>query len=434
MYHHNFLWRPRRGRPAIALALGLIFSSPMAGLAEAPAQSLTLPQAVSQALAQNPTLQVFTPRLTGLEGKRLTADQKPAFELGFEAENILGSGELNGLDGAEYTLSLSSVIELGGKRQARTEAAIGRYALVEAERRAEALALLGDITRSFIVALSLQEKMQLAADAVDLAESSYNIVSQRAERGAAPRAEVLRARAQRTQTQLQQDRLRAAYESNLMALATLMGRETVDFTRLQGNLFASDPSDSFASLFERARDNPEIRVFASQERLRDAELALARSQARSDVRWQVGTRYLEETRDTALVAGISVPLFSGRRNRGEVQAAQAARDEVGLRREGALLALRSRLYEAWHLHQQALTTVDAMRNRVIPDLHEALDLTRTAYEQGRYGYVDWQMAQRELLTAQRELVDAATTALLNQALIEQLTAQSLAATEGSSGY
>ena len=426
MYHHDFLWRPRRGRRAILLALGLIFS-PTAVLAEAPAQPLALPEAVSEALELNPGLQVFTPRLKGLEGKRLTADQNPAFELGFEAENVLGSGPFNGIDGAEYTLSLSSVIELGGKRQARTGVVSGRYGLVEAERRAEALALLGNVTRSFISALAMQEKLQLAADAVALAESTHNMVRQRAERGATPQAEVLRARAELTQSRLEQDRLRAAFDGSRMALATLLGRETADFERLRGDLFAFSPPDNFASLFERASDNPDIQVLASEERLREAELALARSQSQSDVRWQVGTRYMEETGDSALVAGVSMPLFSDRRNRGEVRAAQAARNEVGFRRESALLALRARLYEAYRLRQQAVATVETMQARELPDRREALELTRTAYEQGRYGYVEWVTAQRELIAARRNRVDAATTALLNQALIEQLTAQSMTA-------
>ncbi|SRR6056297_740355 len=434
MYHHDYMWRPCRGRHAIILALGLIFFSPMAVFAKADAQTLTLPQAASRALAQNPALQVFTPRLTGLEGERMTADQNPAFELGFEAENVLGSGELDGLDAAEYTLSLSSVIELGGKRQARTGVVSGRYGLVEAERRAEALALLGNVTRSFIGTLALQENLQLAADAVALAESTHDIVRQRAERGAAPRAEVLRARAELTQSQLERDRLQATFDSSLMALATLLGREAADFHRLEGDLFAFSAPDSFASLFERARDNPDIRVFASEERLREAELALARSQSRSDVRWQVGTRYLEETGDSALVASVSVPLFAESRNRGEVQAAQAARNEVGLRRESALLVLRARLYEAYRLHQQGVSTAERMQSRVLPDLRTALELTRGAYEQGRYSYMEWVTAQRELLAARRIRVGAATTALLNQALIEQLTAESMTAAGSGSSH
>ena len=74
-----------------------------------------------------------------------------------------------------------------------------------------------------------------------------------------------------------------------------------------------------------------IQVYASERRMRDAEIQLAKSQSESDIRWQVGARRFEETGDTALVVGVSMPLFAGRRNRGEVQAAAAARDEAALR-------------------------------------------------------------------------------------------------------
>ena len=123
--------------------------------------------------------------------------------------------------------------------------------------------------------------------------------------------------------------------------------------------------------------------------------------------------------------GHSVPLFSDSRNQGRIQAAQAAREAVSLRRDGALLKLRARLYEAYQLHVQAVDAATTMQSEVIPDLERALGLTRDAYEQGRYSYIEWQSAQRELLTGQRNLVDAATRALLNQALIEQLTGESL---------
>ncbi|MEC8897292.1 MAG: TolC family protein, partial [Pseudomonadota bacterium] len=129
--------------------------------------------------------------------------------------------------------------------------------------------------------------------------------------------------------------------------------------------------------------------------------------------------------------GLSVPLFSGRRNRGEVQAALAARDEVRFRREDTLLRLHSRLFDAYHLRQQSIETVEQIRSQMLPDLTEALTQTREAYENGRYSYVEWTAAQRELLSAREALVDAATTALLNQALIEQLTAQPLATVPGA---
>ncbi len=428
MYYCDF-WRcPRAGLPTLLLSFILALTGSVSTAAAPGDQSLSLADAIAQALAQNPTLQVFDTRLTGLEGQQITAQQSPALELGFEAENILGAGDYERLDQAEYTLSLSSVLELGDKRLARANVISGRYALVSAQRQAEALGLAGDITRQFISALALQEKLQLADEAVELTQSTLASVKHRAEQGAAHRAELLRARVQVTESQLARDQLRASYESNLMALAALLGKDSVDFSHIDGSLFTFTTPASFESLFQRASNNPGIRVFASEASMRDAELALVRSQSRSNVRWQVGARYFEDSGDSALVAGFSIPLFPGDRNRGELQSAQAARAAITLRRDSALLELRSRLYEAYQLHNQAVTMANALSDQVVPDLQQALALTRTAYQQGRYSYFEWLSAQQELLAAQRNRVDAATTALLNQALIEQLTGESLAAT------
>lgn len=397
-----------------------------ASLAYAGNKPLTLPEALSRAMAQNPSLQVFDLRLNGLEGRRLTADQNPALEAGLEVENFLGSDNLRGVDGAEYTLSLSSVLELGDKRQTRVSVVDSRYGRVEAERRAETLDVLGQVTQRFVATLALQEKLQLAAEAVALAEATHEIVARRADQGAAPQAEVMRARAALTRSRIEQSRLRATYESRKMALASLWGDTSPDFQILEGDLFQFGSSDNFDALYQRVSDSPAIQIYASEQRIREAEIQLTRSQSESDIRWQVGIRRFEETDDSALVAGFSVPLFSGRRNRGEVQAALAARDEVRFRREDTLLRLHVRLYDAYHLRQQSIEAVAQIRSQMLPDLTEALNQTREAYERGRYSYVEWTAAQRELLSARQALVDTATTALLNQALIEQLTAQPLA--------
>ena len=403
--------------------LALAFGS---ALAHAGNKPLTLSEALSRAMAQNPGLQVFDFRLQGLEGRRVTADQNPALEAGLEVENFLGSDNLEGVDGAEYTLSLSSALELGGKRQARASVVNSRYGRVEVERRAETLDLLGQATQHFVATLALQEKLQLAAEAVALAEATHEIVTRRVDRGASPQAEVMRAKAALTRSRIEQSRALSEYESRKIALASLWGDTRLDFQSLEGDLFQFGSSDSFEILYQRVSESPAIQIYASERRVREAEVQLSRSQSESDIRWQVGIRRFEETDDTALTAGLSVPLFSGRRNRGEVQAALAARDEVQYRREDTLLRLHSRLFEAYRQRQQNIEAVEQIRGQMLPDLSDALSQTREAYQKGRYSYVEWTAAQRELLSARQALVDAATMALLNQALIEQLTAQPLA--------
>lgn len=412
------------------LLCGLIVL-PLNALAS-PSATFSLAEASRLALQNNPQLQVFQWRLKTLDAQRQTAALKPAYEIGLEAENLLGSDEFAGVDSAEWTLSLSSIIELGQQRHARVGVAQSRLALAQAEREARALDVLGELTQTFIRALALQEKLQVAQDAVELAQSSLELIRRRVERGAAPEAERLRAQAALTQARLHQRALAAELESRKLALSTLWGAGEVDFSTLAGDLYHLTQPADFQTLFDRVADSPALQVFASESRLRDAQLALIRSQSGTDIQWSLGVRRFEVNGAAALTAGVSVPLAAGRRNRGEVQAALAERQIVDYDRDVALLALHARLFAAWQTHQYSAAAARQMRSEVLPDLEQALEQTQRAYAQGRYNYADWVAAQRELLDARLALIDAATAALLNQALIEQLTAEPLAASASHS--
>jgi len=127
----------------------------------------------------------------------------------------------------------------------------------------------------------------------------------------------------------------------------------------------------------------------------------------------------------ALVAGFSIPLFTAERNRGAERSAVAAREEVGVRREAALINLHSQLFNAFQNRQQAITTINTLQTNTIPLLDQALSETRAAYESGRYSYLEWVAARQELLNARATLIDAAAAALSYGAEIEQLTAEPL---------
>ena len=393
--------------------------------AQSKEERLTLPSALSRVIERNPSLKVFNFRLKGIKGLRVTADQSPAYEAGLQVENAFGSGAFHGLEQAEYTLSLSSVIELGDKRRARVNAVSSRYALVDAQREAETLDLLGKVTQRYVVALALQEKLGLAEQAVALNEATLNIAERRVKQGASPNSEVLRARAALAQSRISQAALITEFDIQKTELASFWGDTQANFKRLEGNLFRVEPGKSFDLLYQRVSRSPMIRVYASEKRMRDAQVKLAQSESETDIRWQLGARRHEATGDTALVVGLSVPLFTERRNRGEVQAALAARDEVAYRRQEALLEVHSLLFDAYQTRQHSISAVEQFQSLVIPTLTEALTLTQKAYESGRYSYLEWVSAQRDLLGAREAMVEAAAKALLNQVLIEELTAQPL---------
>lgn len=390
-----------------------------------PQPTLTLDKAIERTLAQNPQLHQFTLVRQSILAQRETSELPPGFTLGLDVENAAGSGSKKGTNAAEVTLSLSSVIEMGDKLMSRISVVDANLDVFELNRQAQTLDVLGKLTSAFIRSLTTQEQLKLSTEAVKLSEALHKKVRKRAQRGAASDAEIMRARAMLTQARLRHSNVLKNLERQKITLSRHWGETQPGFLNLQGDLFAFGQELAFDALFEKVKQSPAIDVFASEKRLKDAELRLAKSQNSADLSWQFGVRRFEETEDTALTLGVSIPLFSQSRNTGEVKRVLAERSAVEFKRSDALLKLYVQLYKVYSLRQQNINTYRQLKISVIPDLEKALFLTRAAYDRGRLKYQDWIAAQKELLSAKQQMIESASDALLNQAIIEQLTAEPL---------
>ena len=140
-------------------------------------------------------------------------------------------------------------------------------------------------------------------------------------------------------------------------------------------------------------------------------------------------RRFQANDDSALVAGFSMPLFSSNRNSGAVSTALAQRNEISVQKEVALLSMHTQLFHAFHNRRQAILAAKELQSTIIPALSNALKETQTAYQRGRYGYLEYVSARQELLNARRTLIESASSALTYGAEIEQLTAEPLSATQ-----
>jgi len=415
---------PKRVLMSIAL-ISLTISMPTT----ASDSSLTLSSAIQRTIDKNPSLKVFEFRDTSLQSAAEVARLLPAYEVGVEAENFGGSGELSGTDGAEITVALSSVIELGGKRSARINIASERRTLLDAAKQVRSLELLGEVTRRYGEVLAAQLQVSLTLEASGLANDALNSVTARSQAGATTDAEVKRAKAAVAQAALAHSSAQRQLDYRKIALAALWGQSNPDFSRVEGNLFQFGTDVDFKVLYTRLQDNPAVQIFAAEERVKDAQVRLAKTHSRSDISWSVGVRQMNDSDDTALVAGFSLPLFTSKRNASIVSAAIAERDELLVEKDIALLNLHAQLFRAFHNRKQAITTSNALQDTIIPALEQALEGTKIAYERGRYGYLEYVSARQELLSARRMLIEAATAALLYGAEIEQLTAEPLSASQ-----
>ncbi|MCG8314317.1 MAG: TolC family protein [Pseudomonadales bacterium] len=402
--------------------MGGISSLPINANAES---ALTLKDAIAQTLERNPQLYQYTFAQEIFDAQKQTKALRPPIELEFEIENFAGSGDTQGFDGAESTLLLSSVIEMGDKRSARMSLLDARTARTQWEQQAATLDVLGELTQVFIEGLASQANIELAKHSLELSQSLLQTVITRAMHGAAPEAEVMRAQAAVTHAELQLAALNSKLQRQKTLLARFWGSTSPNFSHLSGNLFEPIKNESFDQLFTRIKTSPSLKIFASVARIKNAEVTLARSNGRSDITWRAGIKRFEDTGDSALTAGISIPLFASKRNHGEVKVALAERNALEYARQDTLLRLHARLFEAWSLRNQNREAVAKMQSTAIPALEKAFRLTQKAYESGRYRYQDLVAAQEILLATKQSLIAAAADIQVNQTLIEQLTGASL---------
>lgn len=392
---------------------------------------LTLSSAIKRTFKDNPSLKVFKFRQKALEGQLQSQSLKPAYEVGFEMENFAGTGDIGVFNSTEFTLSLSSILELGDKRKARAGVISSRSSQIAAMREIEALNVLGEVTRRYIDIIAAQERLLLAKEATLLAEDTLTEVEKRLRAGVAPAAEIKRAQAAVGNARLTTSSEQQQLDYAKVALAMMWNETTPSFTRIEGNLYQFATDIKFEVLLAKVKKNPEILIYATQERLREAQLRLARTESNADIKWSVGIKQIQVLNDTALTAGFSMPLFSSKRNAGAISSAQAAHDEVIVKRAATMLALHNQLYRAYANRKQAIFTAQSLRNSIVPTLTEALNETQIAYQRGRYSYLDYLSARQELLFARRAMIESAAAALRYGTQIEQLIAEPLSASQSS---
>lgn len=391
--------------------------------------TLTLATAIKKTLKDNPSLTVFKFRQHALEGQLESQNLSPGYELEFEMENFAGTGEIGVFDNSEFTVSLSSILEMGDKVSARAAVVNSQGSQLAIQRKIQALNLLSEVTRRYINVLAAQALLSLAKESTLLAKEALTEVEKRAEVGAAPEAEIKRALAALGNARLMMSSEQQQFDYAKVLLTMMWKETTPTFTQVEGDLFKFSADIAFEKLYAKVEQNPEILFYATQTRLKEAQIRLARTESSTDIKWSVGVKQFQAINDTALTASISIPLFAEKRNSGELRSAQAARDEVSVKKEAALLSLYHQLYRAYSKRKQAIFTTNNLKNSIIPLLTDALNETQEAYQRGLYSYLDYLSARQELLFARRAMIDSATAALRYGTEIEQLIAEPLPASQ-----
>lgn len=389
---------------------------------EEPKGVINLRQALSLALMRNHSLRAFAWEIRAREANALQAGLLPNPEASAEIENVQGTYPYNNYNRAETTLSLSQLIELGGKRRKRAKVAEFETVLAGWDYKTVRIDTFTAVTKSFVSALAAQEQLALAERLVQLAQKAFNTAAERVSAGKAPPIDATKAKVELSISQIKLRKAQAWVTAAYKRLAELWGSDKPAFEKVRGRLDAVEaipPNERLVGLIER---NPEIARWDEQLDKYRAAVALARAGRIPDLTLQGGVRRLEETEDTALVMGFSIPIQIFNRNQGAMREAHFNLAKAREQRQATISRIRSALAKSYQELSSGNSAALALRDDVLPGAKLAFDTANEGYREGKFSFLEVLDAQRVLFEVKSEFIDTLSAYHKAVADVERLIA------------
>ena len=352
---------------------GLIVAGVLAATGHADSASLALNDAVAMALRENRSLRAAHALLAEAEAGLKMAGRWSNPELSVSAANdalFNNAGERAFSIGLEQTFPVTARLSLA-RDAGRVDVARAHREIRNAERL-----LIEQVQKTYMAVLASRERVSVWGEAEQNATQALALAEQRAGSGQAPASEVALARADYLHTQREHLTAESEAESHLLALASLLGRETLTGSTLTESL--PEIIEQFEPLGDdqyRVMHRPDADTLALDAERAGLDVALARAESWDGVR--VGVYYIDERSndepaglgdDQYLGVTLAVPLPLWSRSGPAVAEREARREGAEARREAFAfeltneLASRRQLLE--RLRQQAALHSEAELNQM----------------------------------------------------------------------
>ncbi len=383
--------------------------------------TLTLQDAIQLALQYNPELSVFAREIDALAGITIQAGLLPNPQLEMNAEDLSTSSNSPGARFA--SIRISQLIEIGGKRSARTNAASLGQARADQDYAARKLDLIAQVANNFTHVLTGQARLLLAEEGLGLAQKVVDTVIKRVQAGKAPPIEETRAKVALATANIALEQAKRDLTATRKQLALLWGHAIPKFQQALGDLESFVVIPSFDMLSERIDANPAMLSSKINLQQREALLVLEKAQRIPDVTLNAGIRRYAHPHDTTALVGFSIPLPLFNRNQGNLLAAHQRVDQAMDEWAATDIRLKTLLAQAYEALTAADYEISLLQNEILPGAKEAFKVARRGYELGRFGFLEMLDAKRTLFQNQTLYLNALANyqRLVNE--IERLIAE-----------
>ncbi|MBO9332975.1 RND transporter [Achromobacter pulmonis] len=339
--------------------------------------------------------------------------------------NLTGQPRVSGEYRAEVGLSTWE-LDLWGRVRNLSESALQSWLSTDAARQAVQVSLIAQVADGYLGLRELDERVAIAQKTLASRAESYRIFSRRYEVGSTSRLDLTQVQTLLTQAQSLHAQLAQSRAAQLHALAQLVGGDP-------GALPPQGPFDETTVLAELAPGLPSALltarpdIVAAEHRLRAAQANIGAARAAFFPRialtaaWGTASAELDGlfdggSRAWTFLPALSLPIFDGGRRRANLELSEVRREVAVAEYEKTIQTAFREVADAlsarrWQGEQLSISRVSLGAQQ------ERARLAQLRYDNGSAAYLEVLDAQRDLLSAQQELVQARRALLSSQILL-----------------
>ena len=367
-----------------------------------PAAAMSLSEAVEAALNNNPEIQAVRLETGAAQGRLdqagLLLRNNPVIEGSVSRKDTLPEG---GEKVKNYGLRLSQEFELAGQRGLRVDVArSGREKTIQDVRDRERI-IIAEVKDAFVRALAANRKIELAGEAVKLQEelvASAAVKFQTGDISALEQnlAEVELGKARRDRMLAERERREA-----MLGLQELLGVKPSASLTVEGELPMEAPVIPDKEKIREGialQPRPDIQSATAETAQAKAAMKLAGREAMPSV--TVSGFYNKDDRldEAGVMLSFPLPLFDrGQADRKEAaaRAGQALIKQASLER-----AIEREIEEAHANLRAAAEELTLFKKDVLGKAMENLGLMNLAFKEGKFGFFEVRLAQKDTIDAQ----------------------------------
>lgn len=372
-----------------------------------PVERISLDQAIQLALAHNHSLQAAQTQVAQSRAQEITARLRPNPLLSADDSFIpVFSPYVFSLPSSqnplpqEFDIGVSYLIERGGKRQARTQAARDQTAVVESAVTDAQRRLIANVAQQFIAALLARSNLEFAQQNLASFQQTVHLSELRKQAGDISQNDLLRIKIQLLQFQMDVSAAQISHVQALGSLRQLLGFESApERYDVAGELvyipFQLDKSQLQAMALDH---RPDLAASTKGVTSAESQYRLAKANAKRDltVSWQFS--HVAGVNSADFGTNIEIPIFT--RNQGEIARTRYAIDQSQQLRTATQETVLTEVSNAYESLNTSAQIMALYQSGYLAQAEESMQISEFAYNHGAASLLDFLDAQRSYRSVQ----------------------------------